>query len=287
MSECLVTTLKESVADNGLLKLGDAAFDVLPVGNAPISAVGFGYTSPSEITISVEAPGYITDAYGVSNLGQSVTVSGNGNVYLSKNGPYKAKVSNKYSITRLTLFNQNNDVWGGPATTVSFPSESFYAMDKLTNLTLSANNNKYTLKEFNDLPLTYLNIISGKGKTTGDLSDLSDVNISDLDLRGNKQITGRLEDLSHMTSLTACKLSIPLITGNISTLADRPMTSITLDGSSEVTGNLSSLSNMTSLTYLGLSSTKVTGDTSSLRNLTNLTTFNYANTAITGTWPLT
>lgn len=313
MGTCLTTTLRESVMDNDLLKLGELRFSV--IGNT-LKRLGF---TQSNVTVKVKSPGYITDSTGTSNLGATATTStdsGTEYIYLAP-GNYDVVVNNKgtwwkfsvmeklanstYFVCRIIV--DCNDFFGATALrTLDINSErlttdcdlksfsrDFFPNIVYVNLNGGKGGSKKVKGSINDIIDTSFGFLNLPNcvEVTGDISTLDcSANLLHLDVANAKKVTGNISGLADCTNMAELSLGNTSVSGNISYLSSMTaMTYLTVYGT-KVYGNLASLSTCTNLRTLNVSNTDITGDTSSLANLTNLTTFNYANTAITGTWPL-
>lgn len=322
MSICIVTTLKDSVTDDSLLKIGELLVHVNSNSVAP-----FQIASLSSGTITIKGSGYFTNESGTSNLGKTIQYEGkqvNQTFYLAA-GEYDFVISDKYDITALFIDRMFLDL------------SSLFGMVRLNNFRSYPSDNITGSIEYIPENTRYLALSAsghGKGKLKGSLSELKGTGLLEFRVRYQLWLVGSVNDIKKETGLVAidivdtgitgtlsdiCELKnctemrisgakvsgdisafanktnlntlvangMPAITGNISAFSGKTsINEIAIAGSS-VVGNLSSLAGLSSLRVLNLSSTAVTGDTSDLAGLTNLTSFNYTNTAITGTWPLT
>lgn len=298
MSNCLITTLKESVNDDSLLKLGEMKLSV-----DSTSVVGINWYAANNCTMTIVGDGYFTDSTGSSNLGKTVTKSGETTVYSSA-GKYDIVVE-KYKVSRLNILTLNvvtldfDDFTGVPFTWCEGSIIADGDLDtvfKLPNIIRIAINFKDYIPHDGNI-----NLLSGKAnfahfrawhnpKLTGDLSAFENMPyLNNLGIENCPNVTGNLDSLSQDTALTKINIyNNSNIEGNLTAVSN--ITSLILlqiSKCSKITGSLASLARLTNLTTLNLDGTSVSGDTSSLAGLTNLTTFTYANTAITGSWPLT
>lgn len=286
MSNCLVTTLKDSVNDDNLLKIDEVSFTV---NSSRITPILFGWDN-SVHNLKIIGDGYFTNSNGSTNLGKNIEVSPNTALYLSP-GEYDVVISAKDKLASI-------DVFGDPS---SFDSIEFDLSKVLGLSNMQVIRLDNSSRVSGDIKyLAYANLLrrvklrNNNNKVTGKISDIANAlseKMLSFQISFNSNITGTLTDLIRMMRNTETLeyLNVdecPGITGNISALTSRPaLKEVYLRGTG-VTGNISSLTPMTNLVSLNVSSTALTGDTSSLANLTNLTIFLYANTAITGTWPL-
>lgn len=258
MGTCLVTTLKDSVNDDSLLKLDEFSFlvDSTKVVSLDFSA----YPNPN-VEMTIVGDGYFTDSTGTSNLGKTKTAETNyhANTYYLSPGQYMVKLSQKQRIAEFNIGEGKE-----------FNIESLMGFSSLRSATLRLSKINGDLLTFSYLPQIEKIFLYGTGTkdVTGDISSLSGKNLIHLNC-STPHIKGTMTDVANCMSVENASVI------GLANLGNR------------LTGNINALANHTNLTLLYLSNTGVTGDTSSLANLTKLTTFDYANTAITGNWPLT
>ncbi len=304
MSDCLVTTLKESVSDDSLLKIDEF---LIPFKSNIVAKINI---TPAEVTI--KGDGYFTNQAGNANYGKTheFPVGDNSYAYLSP-GNYALLVKSKYIInvfniaqgaignTPESFYVNLEDIsysspTAGQIQIITTAGTATYGdIDKLLernkvanyNISLSLSNVDAITGNINKIGSAVDTFYASRCNLTGDLSSLADKNaLVNIDLRASK-VTGNISSLAtHNRNVIV--LDETNITGNLSALSSMTTLTNLQIGSTAITGNISSLASLTNLTTLNVSDTAITGDTSSLANLTSLTTFNYTNTAITGTWPL-
>ncbi len=258
MSECLVTTLKESVSDTSLLKLGQIR---IHYDSTKGSSHNIEFSAGSGgLLIEIVGNGYFTDSTFTQNLGTTTSIQPNWVgilVYLS-DGEYDIVITNKYNIG--------------------------YRMIMISGcFTFDLDELAYTNRPFNNLTLYNSNL-------TGNIHSLIERSGSSLAYIqfANTAVEGTTSDLAQFTNVEQLHINgAKNIKGNISAMAGSINPSALSLQDTNLVGNIASFAGMTNLTSLSVSRTAITGDTSSLAGLTNLTTFYYTNTAITGTWPLT
>lgn len=287
MGVCLITTLKESVSDSLLLKLGDMVIHFYP--NASVRRINIKFSENA--TLKALGNGYFTNNSGTANLGKTIEVSANTptDVFVPA-GEQDVVFSNKYKINAISFYDVNSTDGFSNETEVDINEftygdvfRSIYAYTKYLKGNISLFQGKLNLASI------VVRRTGGKDLLEGNLSGFADATeLTTLVLTNSMNITGALSSLvKSKTTMRQLQVNSPGISGNINTLSDFVEMRILSLGETGVTGSLSSLSSLTNLAYLNLNNTAITGDTSDLAGLTNLTTFNYANTAITGTWPLT
>lgn len=256
--QCLITTLRESVSDANLLKLGEMPFKITSKEDS-IAEMRLQARTNTTFELQIMGNGYFTDSTGSSNLGKSKTIpsSDTSYVYFSK-GDYTVILKEKYNIRLIGVasdsigggnieFDINNLIGTNPGT-VYFQIPSLGVTGDLSAFT-----------GFTDM----FRVGFFGSNITGDIAALKDCINQYIDFRECKNVYG-----------------------DIGSVAKGVTRALNCYKSTNIGGDLSSLSGCTNLTTLNLDSTKVTGDTSSLAGLTNLTIFDHTNTAITGTWPL-
>lgn len=255
MNTCLVTTLKEAVDNDNLLKLGNLPIHIRKNKNAVVTLSFKAYGTNS---LTIKGDGYFTNSTGTSNLGKSLVYQANTDTtaYLSF-GEYTVIVPDKYQTIQIQASANGENV--------AIDLDDCMAMSELTRFD------------------------SGMGGAEGDLSNLKDsVNILTFSSWNQPLVKGNIADVPKDSLFQFIITNNPNVEGDIGVFGEASNLSILrLNGATKISGNISGLSGNTALTTLILSNTAVTGDTSSLAGLTNLTTFTYTNTAITGTWPLT
>jgi hypothetical protein len=313
MATCLVTTLKESVTDSSLLKIGE-----LLIKKKTNTVTSINMQAVNGVTVTIRGNGYFTDSTGTSNLGKTASVTiDNTRMYLSP-GEYELVVSNKYDLKRI----ETSD------TKLSFDTEELLGCSNIFVLMLPAcditGDIEYTPQaieylSYNDTKVTGdisalsdknpRNVNLGKTDIAGDISSLSglgrlqSITVSETNIQGNinvfsdmatvkdisigrSNVTGDVSSIENL-SLTSFSAINNNITGNLSSFSGMSaLVNLTVEGTS-VTGNLSSIASLTSLRTLNVANTDISGDTSQLAGLTNLTAFYYSNSNVTGTWPLT
>lgn len=275
MSICLVTTLKESVTDTNLLKLGD--FVIHAKNSPPVWNLNVDLGAGGEVTVLVRGAGHITNSTGTSNLGTTSTFtapSTSNKVYFT-GSDYDVIVSNKYNIRKLYIARDN----GTPGAGVVFDIANLAGMLNLWGVSVTGAGMYGDVDVLKDLPVLMSCYLSTNIK--GSLSVLND-NTALIQYQGH--LDGSLSTFSNKTALEY--LYSNAVTGNVSALSSCTALQYVGMRNPNIVGNLSVFANCTNLRSLDIANTGITGDTSSLANLTNLTNFYYANTAITGTWPL-
>ncbi len=116
----------------------------------------------------------------------------------------------------------------------------------------------------------------------GDLSEISDFNLKSLNV-GKSKITGSLDSLSKMTSLTNINISDTSISGDIANLAGNKNISIVNIGNSHVYGSLSSLIGCSKISKIySMNNSVVEGNLEDFANHANLVSFQ--NFGISNTW---
>lgn len=275
MSTCLVTTLKEAVTDNSLLKIDELRIKLNKKGS---SNPHIAFWINSSTTLTVIGSGYITNSAQTANYGTSKTVSSGWlDVYLSSDVKEISLIS-KYNFSQLLGFNFNS--YEFDIGELEYININYLDLGSATLLTGD-------IKALKNKPLTILYLFDTG--VSGDISVLSSLSstLTHALFHGSQNLEGDISSLSDCNNIVQFTCAFDTkITGNISALANKTMLSLFDCNGSSVEGDISSFANDTALTSLNVSNTSITGDTSSLSALTNLTTFYYVNTAITGTWPL-
>lgn len=276
MSNCLVTTLKESVTDNSLMKLGEMRLTFGPLTN--VSNLIFNMNANT--TLTIEGDSYWTDATGTQNYGKVKTSEAN-NFFAPHSDDISILIGNKYNITNISA---------GWLNIICDLSEFDYV--PLIAFFIITGDIRGSLEAFvdkHDQPITQF-AFGGTNKITGDISCLSKYkdSIDYLVLIGLSEIYGDISVLSDFSILQYLDVqSSSKITGNVSSLPSS-ITSVTV-ASTSVTGTLASIATRCpNVQVIAVDGTSISGDTSDLAGLAHLTTFSYANCPnITGTWPLT
>lgn len=295
MSICLITTLKEAVKDESLLKMGDLLVHFKDKG---LGVRSLAINSSSDTTVNIKGNSYFTDSTGSSNQGSSKIIGPNTNTTLYlKDGTFEVVISGKYDISMCANVDRgmeitSSDLWGmtsliGIQATIDGDFSDLVACKNVAVCYLNGDpvGDIATLRELSRLEAFALR---DSKRIYGNLSSLSEKTNMDRLILSGSNIEGNIASLSGMTLMKELELNrMPKVTGNLSALSSMTLMESLSINNSGITGNISSLSNMTRLRTLEVANTAIVGDTSSLANLTNLTSFYYANTAITGTWPLT
>lgn len=116
----------------------------------------------------------------------------------------------------------------------------------------------------------------------GDLSEISDLNLKTLSVAKSK-ITGSLDSLSKMTSLTNINISYTSISGDIANLAGNKNISIVNIENNHVYGNLSSLIGCSKISKIySMNNSVVEGNLEDFANHANLIVFQ--NFGVVNTW---
>lgn len=286
MTQCLVTTLKDSVIDSSLLKLGEMRFH--SAWDTVTKLVVWPHSSGVKVKLS--SPGYFTDADGISNLGTEMTANAGSNTLYLSGGSYDITITSKYLNGVFNLFKTNS--------TIVMPAEiDLYdflgtPLDNLaivTNKLVTPYDIAYLASPYNKANIRYTILDdANSGKIYGDIAKLADHAFESLEIVNAPSIYGNVGAFGSTASKRVVVHDNPQITGNLSSFAGNTSIDTLSVAGTKVTGNLSSLQGCTSLSYLSVSNTDIAGDTSALAPLTNLTYFYYTNCPnITGTWPLT
>ena len=116
----------------------------------------------------------------------------------------------------------------------------------------------------------------------GDLSEISDLNLKSLNVAKSK-ITGSLDSLSKMTSLTSITINNTSISGDIANLAGNKNMSMVNINDSHVYGSLSSLIGCSKITkIIAMNNSVVEGNLEDFANHANLVSFQ--NFGVVNTW---
>lgn len=116
----------------------------------------------------------------------------------------------------------------------------------------------------------------------GDLSEISDLNLKSLNVAKSK-ITGSLDSLSKMTSLTSISINNTSISGDIANLAGNKNMSMVNINDTHVYGNLSSLIGCSKITkIIAMNNSVVEGNLEDFANHANLVSFQ--NFGVVNTW---
>jgi hypothetical protein len=207
------------------------------------------------ITLTLTGDCYFTNSTGTSNLGKTVTKTGDSSAatyYVSK-GSGALIISDKYKLLTLEFLSGVSRV-------------SLYLEDLSATpfWSVGLNGTKAKGSIENIKPTAQYVQLMGLNKAYGNVAKCIASNVISFQPANSPHLTLDISAFENHTSL------------NTLNIASMP----------NCTGNLSSLAGCTALAYLNVANTGVTGDTSSLSGLTNLTTFFYTGTAITGSWPL-
>lgn len=117
----------------------------------------------------------------------------------------------------------------------------------------------------------------------GDLSEISDLNLKSLNVAKSK-ITGSLDSLSKMTSLTSVSFSDTSISGDIANLANKKELSLLNINNTSIYGNISSLKDCPKIKrILSMDNSVVEGNLEDFANHANLVSFS-TTTALNNTW---
>lgn len=238
-NNCLVTTLKATVDNPNLSKLGYLKVDVKRKNN-PSSfsqklilrgTIGnsYGYGT-REFNCTIVGDGYFTNTYGGESIGKEVTLSASKKTVYCSNGNYTLLIDNKYSINTINgvILCNNSDYFSDYNTFVG-DNYDLSSIDSITN--------SYKLKFVQSCILFY---------------------------NGDTQNPNLLvELLSTDTNLITFKCAKINVSADLDIFADisRPVTEITLwpTTRANVVGNISSLGKCRSLQFLNLDYTSCTG----------------------------
>ena len=204
------------------------------------STQSFNIGSKENLTLNIIGNGYFTDKTLTQNLGNTITITNTGTVFVS-NGAEVA-ILNKYILESIGYSNNNID----------------------KNFIIDLYSLKYSNK------LRYLNI--GNTMTSGSLEDLNGLyNINSLNI-GNTSVGGDVKNLKGLKALTAIYLYNTSVSGNIGDLKTLTSLSTLNLASTSVSGNIGDLKTLTSLSNLLISNNNIplVGDIGELSSLTKI-----------------
>lgn len=224
MSRCLITTLKGTVADNDLLKIGEVKIKVSSVDNPSDKTQGITVKFNKKVTLSIVGNGYFTDKSLEKNKGKTLDVVANVNtfVYFS-NGDYCISIPDKYSITTLSLFAEES---GSDAT--------------IQNKALNIDNLEYS----SDLEILRVSAenINGDFGSLKNLAKLTSVNMSNVDVYGD------ISAVKNMSSLASINMENTNVSGNIEAMTG--LGKLTRFDVSGLNGNLQAIQNSSLLNLI-------------------------------------
>lgn len=275
MKQCLVTTLRESVVNDSLLKLGELRFTFNQTMSAKRMTLGSAIIGQS---LRIIGNGDFTDVNGVV-IGKTIIPTID-TVYLS--APVtNFSISNKYTIQNIFNFGVGSML--GLSNNLSdfkFLKGLMYVSFENTSITGDIIN----LKESALLNV----IILINPLVTGDISVLSNFPaLTAIWAQSTPNIKGDISVLGSLPSVVSVAFSGINIRGNISILANRAnLNTLSIAGSliakSPVTGTLESLGNLPNLTSLTIIYSNIGGDISKLASFPKLASINLTGSLVTG-----
>lgn len=257
MKNCLVTKLKGTVNNDTLPKLGVLKMKASPVTISHASQATMKLTTNDTITVKALGGGYFSDRgyeyIETDKLTEKVINASNNVTLYFKNASYDVEVTNKYSITSITI----NIAYINAMSVLSFDLSELAYCNNLTNVSIEYTN------------------------CTGDLSLLSALpSLVEFDATGSEQLTGDIISVCGISSLTGFRVSGSGIIGNIGSFGNSNITAFAI-GDTNVEGDIAGISGSRIKTMFLLKS-KVTGNIESLAPMVQLTSI-YCTHAINGT----
>lgn len=158
--KCIKQTLKETVEDNMLLKLGEGMIEVLDsetefADGSSANASCFLIASSKQIPLRImSGDGYFTDSTFTTNYGRTYIVppSDNHKIYVSKNTKCYIAFGNKESITKLSMLSDR----------FKLKSENMGGMTLLRVLNPGTPEKNMNFNDFKYSPLEYIDFINTK-----------------------------------------------------------------------------------------------------------------------------
>ena len=246
MNKCLVTKLSGIVNNDKLLKIGELfVFNSVidnPTKNTQLLQIGV----KDNCKISVVGDANLTNENLSEDLGKTKSLSfETANLYVS-NKECHVSISNKYTITNLSLGKSMKAVLEDLKYSVLITSLN------LSNTQTSGDiSNLKGLTKLSTLNLSDTNVVGDISNLKG-LTKLSTLNLS------STNVVGDISNLKGLTKLDFLNLPNTQTSGDISNL--KGLTKLSTLNLNNVTGNLSVFNDKSSLAYLVLSKSNISGD---------------------------
>ncbi len=209
--QCLVTKLKESAANDNLLKLGEFVLKFEKSEDENVTKRYIDISSNQDAIIEIKGDAHFIDSATNKNIGTKINIvknTGTKRIYVSNNA-CEVHVTGKYGLS--TLGFDNTCIHGR----LSFTS----GMSNLGTVNFGKSNISGKLLEIKYLKKLVL-LTMRSDEISGSLSEISNLTkIRTLNLESSA-IYGNISDLLEMQELADCSLKKAYIQGDLSTMPD-------------------------------------------------------------------
>ena len=226
MENCLVTKLRGVVNNDNLNVLGSINLKLdHSIGNTAEMSLS---NSESAIVVNLIGDGYFSDSAYTANLGKVTTAANNNKFYAVVNDDCKVYVIDDYK-TKNIIARGNSVIYADEikyrnikSLTAEHIIGTIDEQGCLSECGYVAINGSADLKAFDgNTVATYFSIKGDNANAKGDISYLAGmVNVSGINLQGNKDVVGNISTLSGLVSTNGIMLGGTSVVGTVESFAE-------------------------------------------------------------------